>query len=84
MIIIHVGTNDLRVKDEKEIAKNIVTIKNTIWQLSPDKKTLISMIIQRVDNQSLNDKASIVNHELMQLFPKHDHLLEHGINHFPL
>ena len=30
VIIIHVGTKDLRIKDEKEIAKNIATIKNTI------------------------------------------------------
>ena len=72
VIIIHVGMNDLRIKDEKEIALNIVTIENTISQISPDTKTLISLIIQRFDNESLNDKASIVNHELMQLFPKHD------------
>ena len=39
MIIIHVGANDLRIKDEKEIAKNIVTIKNTISQISPDTNT---------------------------------------------
>ena len=46
VIIIHVGTNDLRMKDEKEIAKNIVIIKNTISQVSPDTKALISLIIQ--------------------------------------
>ena len=74
VIIIHVGTNNLRIKDEKEIAKNIATIKNAISQISPDTKTLISVIIQRLDkiNESLNDKVFIVNHELMQLLPKHD------------
>ena len=33
VIIIHVGTKDLRIKDDKEIVKNILAIKNTITQL---------------------------------------------------
>ena len=33
VIIIHVGTKDLRMKDEKEIVKNILAIKNTITLL---------------------------------------------------
>ena len=38
---------------------------------------MISLIIQRFDNGSLNDKASIENYELMQLFPKH-HLIDNS------
>ena len=47
-------------------------IKETIKEISPNTKTLISLIIQRFDHKSLNDKACIVNHELMQLIFKHD------------
>ena len=72
VIIVHVGTNDLRHREEKEIAQNIMKIKETIKEISPNTKTLISLIIQRFDNKSLNDKACIVNHELMQLISKHD------------
>ena len=72
VIIVHVGTNDLRHREEKEIAQNIMKIKEAIKEISPNTKTLISLIIQRFDNKSLNDKACIVNHELMQLISKHD------------
>ena len=68
----HVGTNDLRHREEKEIAQNIMKIKEIIKEINPNTKTLISLIIQRFANKSLNDKACIVNHELMQLISKHD------------
>ena len=70
--IVHVGTNDLRHREEKEIAQNIMKIKETIKEISLNTKTLISLIIQRIDNKSLKDKACIVNHELIQLISKHD------------
>ena len=72
VIIVHVGTNDLRHREEKEIAQNIMKIKETMKEISPNAKTLNSLIIQRFDNKSLNDKACIVNHELMELISKHD------------
>ena len=72
VIIVQVGINDLRHREEKEIAQNIMKINETIKEISPNTKTLISLIIQRFDNKSLNDKACIVNHELMQLISKHD------------
>ena len=47
IIIVHAGTMDLRSKDEKEIAQNISRIKDTIKEISPNTRTLISLIIQR-------------------------------------
>ena len=52
----HIATNDLRHSEGKEIAQNIMKIKETIKEISPNTKTLISPIIQRFENKSLNDK----------------------------
>ena len=72
IIIAHVGTDDLRSKDEKEIAQNISRIKDTIKEISPNTRTLISLIIQRYDNETMNDKVVFVNNQLMQLFNKNE------------
>ena len=72
IIIVHVGTDDLRSKDEKEIAQNISGIKDTIKEISPNTRTLISLIIQRYDNETMNGKVVFVNNELTQLFNKNE------------
>ena len=70
IIILHVGTNDLKSNEESSIVKNIVEIKETIKKISPLTKTMISLIISRYDSELLNDKAIIVNERLTQRFPK--------------
>ena len=70
IIVLHVGTNDLKSNEESSIVKNIVEIKGTIKKISPSTETIISLIISRYDSELLNDKAIIVNKRLTQHFPK--------------
>ena len=51
VIILHVGTNDLKSNEESSIVKNIVEIKETIKRISPLTKTMISHIISRYDSE---------------------------------
>ena len=64
IIILHVGTNDLKSNEESSIVKNIVEIKEAIKRISPLTKTMISLIISRYNSELLNDKAIIVNERL--------------------
>ena len=66
------GTNDLNEKDEKVIVDDIIKIRETISEISPTTKTLISTIINRFDNKNLNDKIVSVNDRLEQVIPKCD------------
>ena len=63
-IIIHVGTNDLKRKRAKDIAKNIERLCQSIKVEHPQMSISVSEIIQREDNQDLAVKASAVNKEL--------------------
>ena len=73
VIILHVGTNDLDKRDEDSIVENIKKIKNEIVSVSPKtKKVLVSLIIGRYDDGSLNDKGVLVNDKLMRELPRSD------------
>ena len=72
VIILHVGTNDLDKRDEDSIVENIKKIKNEIVSVSPKTKVLVSLIIGRYDDGSLNDKGVLVNDKLMRELPRSD------------
>ena len=72
VVILHVGTNDLNSLDEREIADNILEIKRTINNISPETKVLISEVIDRFDKEDLKDKVIFLNERLRQLVPSDD------------
>ena len=72
VLIVHAGTNDLNKKDEKVIVDNILKIRETISEISPTTKTLISTIINRFDSKNFNDKIVFVNNRLEQVISKCD------------
>ena len=70
--IIHVGTNDLKNKDELSIVENIVEVKELIEKISPRTKTVISTLTNRYDSEELLFKVKNVNNKLKQLYPNED------------
>ena len=61
----------------KVIVDNIVKIRETISEISPTTKTLISTIINRFDSKNFDDKIVFVNDRLEQVIPKCD-LIDNG------
>mgnify|MGYP001794596732 CR=1 FL=1 len=70
-IILHVGTNDIKFKEAREIAEKIVDLGREIQDESPDTKVTISSIIERSDD-SLNVKIREVN-KIIAKFAKQNH-----------
>lgn len=63
-IIIHVGTNDLKRKSAKDVAKSIDKLCKFVKSDQPQTSINVSEIIQREDNQELKEKVLAVNKEL--------------------
>jgi lysophospholipase L1-like esterase len=63
-IIVHVGTNDLKRKSAKDVAKSIDKLCKSIKLDQPQTSISVSEIIHREDNQELKEKALAVNKEL--------------------
>ena len=72
VVILRVGMNDVNSLDEREIADNILEIKRTINNISPETKVLISEVIDRFDKEDLKDKVTFLNERLRQLVPSDD------------
>ena len=70
-IILHVGTNDIKFKEAREIAEKVVDLGREIQNESPDTKVTISSIINRSDD-SLNSKIKEVN-KIVAKFAKQNH-----------
>ena len=75
--IVHTCTNDLKDSDELSIGENIVKVKETIENISPGTKTLISTLVNRYDSEELHLKTLRVNEKLKQLSPAYD-LIDNG------
>ena len=60
----HVGTNDLKRKSAKDVAKSIDKLCKSIKLDQPQTSISVSEIIHREDNQELKEKALAVNKEL--------------------
>ncbi|CAB4007613.1 Scavenger receptor cysteine-rich type 1 M130 [Paramuricea clavata] len=65
-IIVHVGTNDLKMKSAKDVAKSIDKLCKSIKLDQPQTSISVSEIIHREDNQELKEKALAVNKELVR------------------
>jgi lysophospholipase L1-like esterase len=63
-IIVQVGTNDLKRKSAKDVAKSIDKLCKSIKSDQPQTSISVSEIIHREDNQELKEKALAVNKEL--------------------
>ena len=60
-IILHVGTNDLKNSDPREVAERIVDLGNVIETESPNTTVTISSLLTRSDDPSLATKTKEVN-----------------------
>ena len=65
-MVVHVGTNDLKSKDEITVVDNIAEVKETIKTISP--KTKISMLTNRYDNEELEHKVTALSKEIKHSF----------------
>ena len=63
VIICHVGTNDLT--NEKDTITNLTSIVNRIKRKCPLTTIAISSVITRKDKKELENRAAILNKELM-------------------
>ena len=65
-LILHMGTNDIRHDDPREVAEGIVNVAFQIEQNSPNTNISISSILLRSD-KSLNDRINETNKILRSL-----------------
>lgn len=63
-IVIHIGTNNLKLQEPDEVADQIIQICETIENECPDSTISISELIQRSDDEQLSNKVSEVNKAL--------------------
>ena len=69
-VILHVGTNNLKFSEQREIAEGIVNLGLKIQNHSPDCKITISSLISRSD-QTLNSKIKEVSKIVNQFAKQH-------------
>ena len=69
-VILHVGTNNLKSSEPRDIAEGIINLGLKIQNHSPDCKITISSLISRSD-QTLNGKIKDVNKIVNQLAKQH-------------
>ena len=69
-VILHVGTNNLKFSEPREIAEGIVNLGLKIQNHSPDCKITISSLISRSD-QTLNGKIKDVSKIVNQFAKQH-------------
>ena len=70
--MIHAGTNDLIDFTAKDIIANFQDLVETIIEIDPKIKIILSSIIQRFDNDKLQPKVVGVNGDLQALCKKAD------------
>ena len=74
-LIIHAGTNDLINSSTKDSLVNYKDIVDTIREINPNIKVIISSVIQRYDNNSLQPKIEELNSKLKSFCAKHKSFL---------
>ena len=67
-MVVHVGNNNLKSKDEITVVDNIAKVKETIKTISPKTKVLISTLTNRYDNEELEHKMTVLNEENKRSF----------------
>ena len=63
-IILHVGTNDLKLMSDELVADGFINLAIQIRENSPSTKVTISSILPRTDKTGLSDKISLINKRL--------------------
>ena len=63
-IILHVGTNDLKLISDELVADGVINLAIQVRENSPSTKVTISSILPRTDKTGLSDKISLVNKRL--------------------
>jgi lysophospholipase L1-like esterase len=66
-LLLHVGTNDLKRQTPQQIAGSISTLCQEIVKESPNTKIVLSKVITRSDDPSLNSKINELNCKLSQV-----------------
>ena len=66
-LLLHVGTNDLKRQTPQQIAGSISTLCQEIAKDSPNTKVVLSEVITRSDDSSLNPKIKELNYKLPQV-----------------
>ena len=64
ILILHVGTNNIRDDDPKTLVDKICSLKDFISELSPETRVIVSSLIVRTDFQGAIRKIEEVNHIL--------------------
>ncbi|CAB4029708.1 Scavenger receptor cysteine-rich type 1 M130, partial [Paramuricea clavata] len=65
-LLLHVGTNDLKQQTPQQIAGSISTLCQEIVKESPNTKIVLSKVITRSDDSSLDSKIKELNCKLSQ------------------
>ena len=68
IMVVHVGTNDLKSKDAITVVDNIAKVKETIKTISPKTKVLISTLTNRYDNEEFEHKVTSLNEAIKRSF----------------
>ena len=66
-LLLHVGTNDLKRQTPQQIAGSISTLCQEIVKESPNTKIVLSKVITRSDDSSLDSKIKELNCKLSQV-----------------
>ena len=66
-LLLHVGTNDLKRQTPQQIAGSISTLCQEIVKESPNTKIILSKVITRSDDSSLDSKIKELNCKLSQV-----------------
>ena len=64
ILILHVGTNNIRDDDPQTLADKICSLKDFIEELSPETRVIVSSLTVRTDFQGAIQKVEEVNHIL--------------------
>ena len=64
ILILHVGTNNIRDDDPKTLVDKICSLKDFIEESSPETRVIVSSLVVRTDFQGAIRKIEEVNHIL--------------------
>ena len=81
-IILHVGTNDLKLTSGELVADGVINLAIQIRENSPSTKVTISSILPRTDKPGLSEKISLTNKRIKSFCEQNnlDHLEHRAID----
>ena len=65
-VVLHIGTNDLRDHEPREVAESIVDLANEIVHMRPEIEITFSEVLTRGDDKELDPKGKSVNRIVKQ------------------